>query len=994
VQLASGAPTTADLKSTTLNLIINYRVHRVQALVLPLNAFDIVLGKPWLEDANPSIDWKANSINIHGQLIPQAFILSMSSDPPMSSDPIGEVRQEFADVFKTELPEELPPDRGRPHRINLVPGFKIPRPRTFKLSPLESKELQEQLDRLLRLGFIRPSSSPFGAPVFFADKPGGGLRLVCDWRELNDITVKNAFLVPDMEALTNQLSSSTIFTHLDVHSAYHQVLIAEEDRYKTAIRTPIGHFEWNVLGFGLTNAPAEFQSLMNHVLRDEIESKSVVVYFDDIIIHSNTLTEHTAVLRSVLSKLRAARLYLKPSKCIFATDTVRFVGNIVRGGTVSVDPERASAIASIPTPSSLREVRSFVGMCAHLCKFIKDFSIRAKPLTALTQASTPFRWGPEQQSAFDDLKRAISEPPVLHLPRPGLPYIIQTDASDSGIGAALLQDASGVRQPVAFFSKSFDSTQMNWPVHDREAFAIIASLQHWRHLILNGLPVTVETDHNPLTHLLSQKQLNKRQVRWTEVLAEFDIKIKYVRGPSNVVADCLSRASLNSVSTYSPPSPDLHSKFAKDTFFSRLLSRKRLPLPFVISEDRLLYGDRVCVPSSDVPAILQAAHSSPVSGHRGFKNTLQSLHSKFFWPRMREEVEQFVRSCPDCQRAKPRNFNSKQPLSPLPIPSSRWESIAMDFLTGFPSISGKDSLLVVVDRFSKRAHFIPVPVSITAESTAKVIIREVVRLHGVPKSIVSDRDPRFTSACWEHLWSSVGTNLLMSTSSHPQTDGITERTNRTILSMLRATLSSNPGNWLELVPLLEFAYNSAVHSSTGVSPFEADLGYLPPSPLAVASGTQQLQPEDLVSQLRTITKQVREHLSVAQDKAEQQYNKNTNVIQYHPGDMVLVDSDQLRLPSHKLRNPWSGPFKVLQVPHPNTVTLDLHEFPRIHPTINTKFIKSFTGSESTETSMPDHEPKSPPQSLIAQTPSVPAAPTAPAESRPKRTIYRPARFLN
>jgi putative transposase len=301
----------------------------------------------------------------------------------------------------------------------------------------------------------------------------------------------------------------------------------------------------------------------------------------------------------------------------------------------------------------------------------------------------------------------------------------------------------------------------------------------------------------------------------------------------------------------------------------------------------------------------------------------------------------------------------------------------MDFLTGFPSISGKDSLLVVVDRFSKRAHFIPVPVSISAESTAKVIIREVVRLHGVPESIVSDRDPRFTSDVWQSLWRSLGTNLLMSSSSHPQTDGITERTNRTLLAMLRATLSSNPGNWLELVPLVEFAYNSSMHTAIRMSPFEADIGYKPPSPLDLASGTQQLQPCDLISKLQLVSRQVTEHLSQAQAKYEKQYNKNTCTTTYRPGDWVLVASDQLRLPQHKLRNPWSGPYQVLQVPHPATVTLDLREHTRIHPTINTKFVKAFSKPED--------------ELAVANTETAGGATNSP-QSRPKRHTQPPIRY--
>jgi hypothetical protein len=372
--------------------------------------------------------------------------------------PYSETVEEYKDVFPEELPEGLPPHReGVTHSIPLTDPQAAPPSRPlYRLSRLEYQEAQRQVELLLRAGYIEPSTSPYGAPILFVRKKEGGLRMVVDYRALNRLTVKNKYPMPRIDDTLDQLAGATVFSTLDLTSGYHQIRISDTDAPKTAFRTPFGLYEWKVLPFGLTNAPATFQAAMNHIFGPML-NKFVLVYIDDILIYSKTAEEHQQHLRQVLQVLRDHKLYAKLAKCSFGRSEVNYLGHIVSAEGVKVDPRKTAAVVNWPRPQGLSEMRSFLGLATYFRKFIRDFARLAQPLHWLTRKKVPWFWGAMHQQAFDAIKQALTEAPCLAFPDFEQPFEVHTDASIQGLGAVLYQKG----RPIAFESRRLTPAEQN-----------------------------------------------------------------------------------------------------------------------------------------------------------------------------------------------------------------------------------------------------------------------------------------------------------------------------------------------------------------------------------------------------------------------------------------------------------------------------------------------------------------------------------------------------
>ena len=379
----------------------------------------------------------------------------------------------------------------------------------------------------LRSGIIRPSSSPAGAGFFFVDKKDKTLRPCIDYRGLNDITVKNRYPLPLISTGFELLQGAKVFTKLDLRNAYHLVRRREGDEWKTAFNTPTGHYEYLVMPFGLTNAPAVFQAFVNDVLR-EFLNKFVFVYLDDILIFSPDLDTHKHHVSQVLQQLLAHHLYVKAEKCEFHKSTVSFLGFVVSAGKVGMDSEKVQAVQNWPTPASKKEVQRFLGFANFYRRFIRNFSLVATPLHALTSEKTPFSWSPQAETAFQHLKNIFTSAPVLTLPDPERQFVVEVDASDLGAGAVLSQFSSGDNKlhPCAFLSRKFSPAERNYSVGDRELLAIKLALEEWRHWLEGTVqPFLVWTDHKNIEYLRSEKRLNPRQARWALFLSRFNFVI-------------------------------------------------------------------------------------------------------------------------------------------------------------------------------------------------------------------------------------------------------------------------------------------------------------------------------------------------------------------------------------------------------------------------------------------------------------------------------------
>ncbi|KAL8105263.1 hypothetical protein AgCh_029162 [Apium graveolens] len=728
-------------------------------ILFKLGEFDIILGMDWLGKNNAQIDCKTKKVYLKtksgekvvfkGQRQEQLFLTiiqakkllrkgcesflayvvdSEKSNPGIEDVPIV---NEFPDVFPEELPG-LPPDRKIEFEINLAPGTEPVSKAPYRMAPAEMKELASQLQELLDKGVIRPSTSPWGAPVLFVKKKDGSMRLCIDYRELNKVTIKNRYPLPRIDDLFDQLKGAKCFSKIDLRSGYHQLKIKEEDIPKTAFRTRYGQYEFLVMPFGLTNAPTAFMDLMNRVFKKYLD-KFVVVFIDDILIYSKSEEEHKQHLWIALEILRQEKLYAKFSKCEFWLKEVLFLGHVIGNEGVKVDPAKIKAIMSWERPKTPTEVRSFLGLVGYYRRFVKDFSKIATPLTMLTRKNQKFEWSAECEDSFQELKQRLVTAPVLVLQDDQGNFVIFSDASHKGLGCVLMQHSK-----------------------------------------------------------------------------DYDCSINYHPGKANVVADALSRKErLNMMATPKELSEEIK-KFGLELCNYGMVEEVCRAMTF---QPTLVEKIRKCqeeVMEKEKNQLI----GEEIGTQRDEQDPARSPQFKIFNPPGKHQDVSGLKA--ELLVAKYEARRGGMGCEVLYLPESQ---------VGLPGTkSGHDAIWVVVDRLTKSAHFLPINETSSLDKLVHLYVCEIVLRHGVPVSIVSDRDPRFNLRFWKQFQESLGTKLNMSTAYYPQTDGQSERTIQTIEDMLRSCAIDFAGSWDDHLPLIEFSYNNNYHSSIGMPPYEALYG--------------------------------------------------------------------------------------------------------------------------------------------------------------------------
>ncbi|KAE9295985.1 hypothetical protein PF008_g24126 [Phytophthora fragariae] len=575
--------------------------------------------------------------------------------------------------------------------------------------------------------------------------------------------------------------------------------------------------------------------------------------------------------------MRENKLYANLKKCVFCAPEIPVLGCYISKSGVHADPEKISSICSWPTPKNQTELRQWLGLANYLHKYTKDYAGLIQPMSSLLKKDVAWNWRPEHQDAFDAVKKSLASAPVLMLPDTSRPFHVVCDASDFAIGCALMQfDAEGRERIVSYQSRQMKPAEKNYPVHDKELLAMRYALIKFRVYLLGEQTFAVYTDHASLRTAMKSPHLSQRMVRWLSFFAEYNFVVHYKPGKNNILADALSRqpdydprrltrhqdipddddddddcatcVTLGINATVSSPVLPLRQQIADayedDAFYAAIIRYLRNPTAdtlakltrptrdaitrYDLDSDLLTYAidtfdtPRVVIPADDGlrARLVHEYHDAPAGGHLGREKTFAALSRDFFWPRMYKWIRKWVRSCEICQWVKPA-ASEQAPLRPLPIATSAWRSVCMDFIFGLPrDTEGRTGVHVFVDRFSKMVHLAPVAVEVTADESAELFLDLVFRHHGLPESIVSDRDPRFTSAFWTRLFALLGTRLFMSTAAHPETDGQPERVDRVLEDVLRSYAKLAPRfiGPFKLLKVIGDAYTLDIHTAMRLHP--------------------------------------------------------------------------------------------------------------------------------------------------------------------------------
>lgn len=626
-----------------------------------------------------------------------------------------------------------------------------------------------------------------------------------------------------------------------------------------------------------------------------------------------------------------------------------------------MDPAKVSAVVEWPTPDSRKKVQQFLGFANFYRRFIRGFSATAAPLHALTSPQVAFHWSAEADAAFQELKRRFTTAPILTLPDPARQFVVEVDASNNGIGAILSQRAESDNKlhPCAFLSRRLTAAERNYDVGDRELLAVKAALEEWRHWLEGAQhPFLVWTDHKNLQYIKKAKRLNSRQARWSWFFNRFDFSLSYRPGSRNTKPDALSRLfSPEPVAREPEPILPLHCVVGAVTWPIETKVKQangETPPPRGCPDNRLF------VPINLRPQVIHWAHSSLLTCHPGVRRTMFAITQRFWWPSMEPEVREYVEACSVCARNKNSSRARAGLLQPLPIPSRPWAEISMDFVTGLPTSKGNTTVLTVVDRFSKMAHFLALPKLPTAKETAICMMNNVFRIHGFPRDIVSDRGPQFVSRFWQEFCKLIGATASLTSGYHPEANGQTERLNQQLETSLRCLVAQSPASWSEHLTWVEYAHNSLPTSATGMSPFHCVFGYQPPVFSESEPEVSVPSAQALVRRCRRIWAAARQTLIRQGDRVKKAADRRRRPAPvYQPGQRVWLSAKDLPLQveSRKLAPRFVGPFPISRIINPAAVRLRLPRSLRVHPTFHVSKIKPAKESAM----VPNPKPPPPPR---------------------------------
>ena len=809
--------------------------------------------------------------------------------PPQIKEKLAALTHKFRGVFAEKLSvagaAKLPPVK-----IPMVPGAKPKYRRTRRYSPKEKEIIDAASDKMLQQQAIEDAPVALDEEIYNSDvilvgKKDGDTRFCVDFRDVNRDTLKDKLPLPRIEDIIDALAEAKIFSKFDLTSGYWQLLVDEKDRNKLAFTTDKGKYRFRCMAFGLTNAPSHFQRMITFVLNG---IRCVIVFIDDIIVFSRCWEEHLVTLEQVLERFVKYNLIAKPSKCLFGTFRIEAFGYAIGPAGVSPDPRHVEAISKMPQPRDAKEVGTFLGMIGYFHRFIKHCSVVERPLRLLTTKG--FKWEEEHSKVFEFMKGQLAAVPTLRIFNPKLPTHVHTDASNVGIGATLVQVYDKVVEcPVQYFSRTLRESEKNYATIKKELIAVFYAVKKFRPY-LHGRSFTVYTDHKPLVGLVTKRidSDDAVTIRSITYLSGFDMTLVYKKGKDNVDADCLSRLPA-----------DLP---ALEPFLSSDVIRVNSIVEGVEDTGRRM-------------TLVKMAHDGPMGvGHLGIEKTYEVLKRDYYWKNMTQDIKRFVESCQLCIQKMKRKVKHGIPVS-LPF-GGPWEILCMDMMGPLPDNgNGKTVILVVVDSFTKDLEVKAVKDQ-TAATVTKFVLSWVVSRHGVPREVLTDNGKNFIAKGVELMYEILGIKGKKTTPYNPEGNGLVERVNRTIGTMLRTAEGEVKLNWSDYLPAVAMAYRSSKHKSTGRSPFELNNGrqMMLPMNLTKDSVRYSMDKEyflELERYLNEIQGVAIETLKKDRQQRNDKLSRFRSPLVLEMGDLVWYHYEE-KSGARKFHWNWKGPARIIK----------------------------------------------------------------------------------